>query len=222
MNLDEINIRKLISEEVNKVLTNFLSKNPEEPIRDYYVGKVVTNNDPDKLGRCQIRVYGVFENNIQDSDLPWAMPEFSFVGSNKGSFIVPTVGTIVRVYFDKGDIYLPIYTNKIVDKTNLPSDINTNYPDTMVFFETDAGDKFTINRNTGDTIFTHKSGSLIKIDGTGNITIEGTQQVTINHANILTVAGSNVIPNSSGKGPLCAIPFDPITGLPHVGNICAP
>jgi hypothetical protein len=221
--MDIDNIRQMIAEEVNSVMKTFLDRGPNDSLNDgRFVGKVVDNNDPDKQGRCKVRVFSVFDDSIQDSDLPWALPEFTFVGSLVGSFIVPPVDAIVRVKFDNGDIYRPIYMTKVVDANNLPSDKDTSYPDMMVFFETDNGDKFTIDRRTGDTIYTHKSGTTIAIDGMGNIVVDGTQQVTIKHTNILTVAGSSVIPDPSGKGPLCAIPFDPLTGLPHVGTICAP
>lgn len=222
MNFEEQNIRDIINKEVNTLLAAFLNRVPENDLKRQYVGKVVNNNDPDKIGRCQIRVFGIFENDIQDNDLPWAMPEFTFIGSKKGSFIVPPVDAIVRVFFDNGDIYLPIYSTKVLDQTNLPADINTDYPNTMVFYETDNGDKFTINRSNGDTKFIHRSGTQITIDATGNLLIDGTQQVTINHANLLTVAGSTVIPDLTYKGPLCAIPVCPLTGLSHVGNVCAP
>ena len=85
----------------------------------FYPGKVVNNKDPERLGRCQIRVYGVYDDAIPAADLPWAIPDFSFAGSSKGSFIVPTVDSIVNVYLDNNDMYTPKYTTKVLQKDSL-------------------------------------------------------------------------------------------------------
>ena len=37
----------------------------------WFVGKVVDNNDPKKLGRVKVNVYGVYDD-IAPEDLPWA------------------------------------------------------------------------------------------------------------------------------------------------------
>jgi len=103
--------------------------------KDIYSGKVVDNNDPDRLGKCRIRVYSIYGNEIPDEDLPWALPDFNFVGSLVGSFVVPPVGAIVKVYFDKGDIYLPHYTTKAVDNKHLPTQKDKYYPNNMVYWK---------------------------------------------------------------------------------------
>jgi uncharacterized protein involved in type VI secretion and phage assembly len=206
------NIRQMIAEEVNNVMKAFLDRGPNDSLNDgRFMGKVVDNNDPDKQGRCKIRVFNVFDDSIQDSDLPWALPEFTFVGSLVGSFIVPPVDAIVRIKFDNGDIYRPIYTTKVVDANNLPSDKNTNYPDMMVFFETDDGDKFTIDRSNGDTIYTHKNGHTITIkndeftlltkngntlkidESNDNITIESKDTINIKSSGDMTVENTGAV-----------------------------
>jgi hypothetical protein len=224
------------------------AKSPEESMRDFidgdideeenyiYTGIVVNNDDKDKQGKCQIRVYSIFGEDVPDKDLPWALPDFSFIGSTVGNFIVPPKNAIVNVYFDKGDIYLPHYTTKAVRKSKQPTQKDIDYPDNMVMFETDEGDYLTINRKSKETTYKHNSGTkvLIKKDGsveievkgsesttvTGNIVIEGKSNVTIKHGAILTVEGSTVIP--TGTGPLCGLPSCVITGTPHTGTKCLP
>jgi len=139
--------------------------------------------------------------------LPWAIPDFSFIGSNLGSFIVPTVGTIVNVYFDNDDIYLPKYTTKVLDKSKLEemtANYSTDYPDTMVFFETDAGDYFKINRNTLDMEFRHASGLLINVDKNGNIEMDNTKtsegNFNINISGSAKVTSGKDITFQSGPG----------------------
>lgn len=38
----------------------------------WWVGKVVDNQDDKKLGRLKVRVYGYYQDDIPDEDLPWA------------------------------------------------------------------------------------------------------------------------------------------------------
>ena len=38
----------------------------------WWVGKVVDNQDEKKLGRLKVRVYGYYQDDIPDDDLPWA------------------------------------------------------------------------------------------------------------------------------------------------------
>ena len=141
-----------------------------------YIGKVIVNLDPDMLGRCKIRVLGVFDT-VEDEYLPWADPDFDFVGSLKGSFIVPPVGCIVSVYFENDDLYFPKYTRKVVDKANLPKNHSKNYPNTMVFFETDNGTSFEIDRTTDEVTLNHKAGSKIIIKPNGEIHLGGDELV---------------------------------------------
>jgi len=218
--MDIEHMRSEIAKQVNESLNDFLDTSIEDIgfKEEFYVGKVVNNNDPDRVGRCRIRVFGVFEADVPDNELPWAMPDFTFIGSKMGSFIVPPIDTIVRVYFDKGNINLPHYTVKVVDKNNLPSQKNTNYPNNMVMFETDEGDYLTINRQTKETIYHHNSDTEIKIDRMGNVTVKSTGNLIFNHTGQLKVQGLNAIPVPQG-GPLCALPSCLYTGVPHSGNV---
>lgn len=71
-----------------------------------YLGTVESNNDPKRLGRCRIRVLGVFDN-IPKDDLPWASPNKDLNGNQ---FIIPDVGKICSIKFEDNDIYLPVYS----------------------------------------------------------------------------------------------------------------
>ncbi|MFW6219511.1 MAG: phage baseplate assembly protein V [bacterium] len=214
-------IRRDISEGINEPNIDYLypEDDSEGSRLTIYAGKVVDNKDPGKLGRCRIRVFSLFSEDINDNDLPWALPDFGFIGSLKGSFIVPPVGAIVSVYFELGDRYLPRYVNKIIDETNMPSDKNTDYPDNMIFYETDNGDKFIINRRRKTTEFTHSSGTKIKIDALGNVEIDSSSSIKTKHKLFLEDDGGFVIPGT--QGPYCAIPICPITGAQHIGQKCS-
>lgn len=229
-------VRTITGMTPGSVMRDLIDNRDSDIYRNHYTGKVVNNNDPDKLGKCQIRVYGVFGSDIPDSDLPWALPDQTFVGSKVGNFIVPPVNAIVRVFFDNGDLYLPHYTSKVVDKNNMPSQKDIDYPDNMVLFETDEGDYLTVNRKSKETTYNHNSGTkiLIKENGTieinvvndmteevqGKIEIQSQGTMHLKHTGNLTVDGTTVIP--AAPGPLCALPNCVITGAPHTGNVCLP
>lgn len=253
-----MNTRKFLSEDIYSLLKILLDKE-QDSFDKRYTGKVIDNKDPQKLGRCKIRVFGIFDEIKDSDDLPWAIPDFNFIGSTIGSFVVPPVNSIVQVYFDHNDIYLPHYSTKIIEKSKLSSKRLEDYPDTMILFETDEGDYLTMNRKSRKFIFHHNSGNNIEIDRSGNtdILVKGNKEekvlkdethtvvgdhviknsniaeikidrigninitggiVTIDHTIMLNVKGTSVIP--TGTGPLNALPTDPITGVPHSGNIC--
>lgn len=164
----------------NSEIKNLLWTEPSELFQQYqkrgeasfdgvYAGLVVDNNDPKKEGRCRIKVFGIFED-LNDADLPWATPDFNFIGSDVSSFIVPPTGTTVAIYFDRGDFYFPHYITKITNG-KFPKNKDSNYPNNMVFFETDGGTSFEIDRTDDNTAFLHKSGTQTNIDADGNIDV---------------------------------------------------
>lgn len=193
----------------------------------HHMAIVVDNNDPDKLGKCKIRVRNMMES-LLDDDLPWALPNQSFVGSLEGNFIVPPVGALVNVYFRNNDLNCPEYTTMVVDSNNLPDERLEDYPDTLVLMKTDDGTYVSYNRKTSEFVFRHSAGLMITIDKNGdvifdskysmigkmNITCLG--QVTLN-APIINFPQGMVIPNPNG-GPFQAMKVDPLTGLPSSGN----
>ena len=146
------NLRKqLLKRDCRNVLDDFINADIEDSLDGKYFGIVVNNTDPLKKGRVKVRVYNCFAPSIPDNDIPWAIPDFTYTGSIKGAFIVPPVNTKVRVYFDRGDVYCPVYEAKGFNQNDLPAGITTNYPDTMILYSTDQGEYFSVNRATKET-----------------------------------------------------------------------
>ena len=172
---------------------DFISAENEPRLSGNYFGEVIDNNDPLKKGRVRVRVYTLFPDNIPTADIPWAIPDFAYAGSIKGSFIVPPTGTRVRVYFDHEDIYCPVYEAKGYHQDDLPDGISTNYPDTMILYSTDSGEYYSVNRKTNAT--------KLKIAGTiaiGNQTTELLDVVS----QIMALLLSSVTATSLGPQPL--------------------
>ena len=208
-------------------------KSVNEQKHQFYPGKIVDNNDPEKIGRCRIMVFGVFDG-IPTENLPWAIPDFGFIGSTIGSFTVPPVDSIVNVYFDCGDIYLPKYTTKVLTPSsvkNMVSDIEEDYPNTMVLFETDNGDYFRINRTSKSMELQHSSGSFIRIDRDGNMKIFAAKnleirsegEIVMNASNDVSIYGRKIkLPSKDGTTQVWQPNVCPnclFTGVPHGGNM---
>lgn len=162
----------------SKALVNDLTaKSTAEPNNSRWTGKVVNNEDPLKLGRVQVKIIGYYEN-IQDSLLPWAHPDVQYMGSRNGGQIIPEIDSMVRGYFDNGDIQCPVYDAIAFNEYNSDSeftDRQVDYPHKLVLFETDQGDFLTLNRRDGTVLFTHRTGAMFEIDSNGNVTINNGQ-----------------------------------------------
>lgn len=78
----------------------------------YWVGVVENIEDPLKIGRCKIRIFGWHTENLQllpTNELPWATPASASNGSS--SFAVPKPGDYVSGYFfDVSSAQNPYYT----------------------------------------------------------------------------------------------------------------
>lgn len=95
-------------------------KPDDNKLHGIYRGVVEDRADPDKLGRCKIRVYGVhdFKNDknltegVLTEDLPWAEPAMGLVEgsiSGFGLWSVPLQGAHVFLFFENSNMMQPRY-----------------------------------------------------------------------------------------------------------------
>lgn len=189
--MSEHHIRQELGKSVAEIQKNFFDNRDSEYKDSWYTGKVVDNNDPDRQGKCRIRVYGIFGDDIPSADLPWALPDFNFVGSTVGSFVVPPVNAIVKVYFDHGDIYLPHYTTKAVDTNHMPTQKDVDYPHNIVLLETDDGDYITFNRKSKVIKVYHHTGSQLVITKEGEAVLHSINTVRLDGATKVVLGDSD-------------------------------
>jgi len=55
----------------------------------WWVGAVENRMDPLAIGRCQVRIFGWYGDEIPTADLPWAQPMYSLNGISTGGNIKP-------------------------------------------------------------------------------------------------------------------------------------
>ena len=212
--------------ELKELLRDFVAIKSNDFSGNHYFGTIVDNNDPGKLGRCKVRL-SIFEG-LPDSDLPWAVPDQTFVGSPQGNFVVPEVGSLVNIYFRDGDVNFPHYSTKVIDRNNMSTLKDDDYPNTFILYETANGDYMKVNKKTNEWVLRSASGTIFTIDSSGNLDIDSTNSLvgSINitsrgpmtlDAPILQTPNGVVVP--TGNGFLCAMPIDPITGLPQTGSM---
>lgn len=173
------------------------------------LGLVVDNNDPEKLGRCRIRVFGVFDakdssNNffIPDDKLPWAIPntlQKTSTPTGNTSFTPPKVGSIICVDFIENDIYSvryyasPYLANELIDY------VGEDYPNfsSLIYNLTENGvfkivwtqskglsiemeSSFINIESDGKIVITTSNEDKVEIDNEGKISIEAKNDVIIN------------------------------------------
>jgi hypothetical protein len=158
-----------------------------------YIGKIVSVDDPDFVGRCKIMVYGVYgdESNklgsIPESDLPYAYPLFdlTFGKNGAGKFSTPKVGTIVRVIFD-GDQYHPRYFSvENIDK-DLLEKLKFDYKDfhSILF---DEGEKLRLYYSKKNGLLFNLDDSIINVLPNNSIIIEHK-----NSSSVIELAGTTI------------------------------
>lgn len=133
-----------------------------------YIGTVVDNNDPKKLGRVKCNIPELMEGTADN--LPWiTQKNNSLLSGSDSSFYVPKVGDKVVIEFKFGDIYTGEYSGNYITQDSKPTAFDANYPD-------DGGSSFSgfdvvHNRASNETKITHPSGTIINIKADGKVEI---------------------------------------------------
>lgn len=202
-----------------------------------WIGVVVNTKDPTYSGRCQIRVFGLLDD-IVDEHLPWAVPLTSsiFAGNGAGSLSIPKKGHFVRVQFNNGDMYAPEYTTIQNVDTELIERIRDDYDGTHVIaydpveeltiiFQPNSGIQiyykesyFQITPDTLVTLSTPNGDSIIQMNG-DVINVTTKNEVNIAGAAIAEVTADEVRVNGAmttkvGPGPYShALLAEPVWAL---------
>ena len=191
----------------------------KDNVRDaHYSGQVVDIEDPLKLGRIKVAVFGFFDG-LDTELLPWAVPSNNTSGGSDtggGFFSVPKLDSVVDVKFDNGNIYCPMYTSQQRISNELKEEVSGSYENAQSLIydtTTDGGIKVyfteakglmldykstTINiKPDNSMIISNPNGDKVELLNDGNITVETTTNVTVKSPEVIIDAANTI---ELGKG----------------------
>lgn len=170
----------------------------------WFLGEVVSTNDPEHLGRCKVRCFGYHDDpNIPFSALPWAVTIFP--ANTPNLFAVPKVGEWVFGFFLDADHarepailgYLPTLNDSEFTrsfkyakarKDRFPTSLTGQYanevfsfvqPESNNIFEI-IGSNDTLTQSANTILIQHgKSNSKISVAQDGKITIETSNNISV-------------------------------------------
>ncbi|MCF3131466.1 phage baseplate assembly protein V [Streptomyces olivochromogenes] len=146
-------------------------------------GRVVSNDDPLRIGRITVEVPDV----LGDEPSTWALPCLPFTGPQAGQFVVPPPGAGVWVEFEQGDPSFPVWTGCWYgDADELPPDarreLQANAASKPVVVQTPGAHKIVLNDTAGA-----EQGILLQAQGGAYIRI--TKEAVV----IATGAGAEIV-----------------------------
>lgn len=167
-----------------------------------FLGVVVNNDDPKKIGRCRIRVFGKFDE-LDDADLPWANPmrglSFGQDGGS-GQFSTPKKDAVVKVKFNNGNIYSPEYYSIQELATDLKNEINGSYQNAhSVIYDNDEKLRMYYTQQKGITIFLKDSRINIANDNAIVIEHKDTSAIIELRGNNITITANSEINLTGGS-----------------------
>jgi len=159
-----------------------------------WIGVVEDTNDDLFEGRCKVRVLGKMDQRVDPEDptsdfvlptqaLPWARPSVASSGgsqSGSGTFSVPKLCTVLRVTFDNGNYYSPVYHESLYPSDELKAEIQNSYSNSHVliydtaFGLTGGGNEEVTNEREGESIkvfFTEEKGLVMDYTTTAGPTV---------------------------------------------------
>lgn len=160
-------------------------------------GRVILNNDPNKLGRIKCQVKGIFETT-NTTVLPWCHSNNINAGVKPDSmeFKVPELESEVTITFPYGTVYHPVYTSgNISDLTKVPGVFDDDYPNSEGWINSIPA-FFRMNK-TQKTLDFYNDGNKfgIRVDGDGNLLINIPKSLILNIGEdfVIKVGGNHVM-----------------------------
>jgi uncharacterized protein involved in type VI secretion and phage assembly len=147
-----------------------LARRAQDKYYGKYRGFVASNEDPDQLGRLQLRIPSVLGTAVTD----WALPCLPFGGTaGLGWFVIPEPDAQVWVEFEEGELRRPIWVGTFWQKgSDIPADAQKTPPTTRLL-QTPSGHILQLDDEDGKEQIRlhHAGGAELLIDENGTITI---------------------------------------------------
>ena len=147
-----------------------LIKEQVDPTTMSYVGNVVDNNDPKKLGRVKVQI-SVY-SDLKIDAIPWASPLLGSHGNSQdyGGINVPEIGSQVRVTFPSKDFTAPYYSGAELNETTRTTFFDDDYPNTYGYKDS-VGNFIRINKERGTAQVQHSSTTNMQVAPDGSIKV---------------------------------------------------
>jgi uncharacterized protein involved in type VI secretion and phage assembly len=120
-----------------------------------YRGKVVDNNDSQRLGRIKVTVDGIIDNHGV-----WAWACVPYAGPSVGFHFLPPSGALVWVEFEGGDPSYPIWTGCTWASGDLPQEVVS--ADTRLIRTEQA--QIVVDDSAGSVLVKNQSNSSLTLD----------------------------------------------------------
>jgi phage protein D/phage baseplate assembly protein gpV len=147
------------------------------------VGTVMKNKDPQKLGKVQVKLPGLSDDEIGH----WARVATLMAGADRGTFFLPEEHDEVLVAFEQGDISRPYILGALWNGKDKPPDTNADGKNNLRliksrsghlvrFDDTDGSEKIEIIDKSGSNrIAIDTANKAIAIESAKNISIKAPQ-----------------------------------------------
>lgn len=167
-----------------------------------FMGEVVDIEDPEKLGRCRVKVFGKFDD-IENDALPWAVPMLGFTfgkGGGSGALSIPRVGAVVNITFDNGNLYSPQFYNIQEVSQDLLDEIKNSYEGAhSLIYDGDEDLRIYYTREKGLTLWLKESRVNIASDNAITIEHKGTSSIIELRGNNITITADSEINLTGGS-----------------------
>ena len=166
----------------------------------WFVGEVINvKDDPLKLGRAQVRVFGVYDD-IDPADLPWAqivVPVTQGAHEGNGQYLGLLVGTqVFGIFLDGQNSQLPLVVGTIPKDGDQNDRVESvgEYPKNKVY-KTETGHYREYDDTEGKTRIKeqHKSGTHYEITEEGNRStlVIGHEELQVNKGRYTAIIGDD-------------------------------
>jgi type VI secretion system secreted protein VgrG len=158
------------------------------PSADTQPAVVISNSDPDGLGRVKVAFAWQKESGLST---PWLRMTNPHSGSGKGMYFIPEVGEEVLVGFENGNAEKPFVLGSMYNGKE-SSGYSTSGNDQKVI-QTRSGTKIILNDAVGSVFIEDPSGNKWLMDGKGNISVDAPNDIMMRAGgNISLSAGKDI------------------------------
>lgn len=160
-----------------------------------YRAFVVDNEDPKNLGRLKVRIPSLTKNSTVEA---WIYPKGAYAGTGYGFHFIPSIGDLVYLEFEYGDLKRPLWIHGYHGRDEIPEELNKpnqywiKTPKGYLILMDEANEVLKLETPNGDTLI-HEGGTWIFNGGSNEGMVKVTSLVTAIN-NIENKINTDVIP----------------------------